>query len=243
MTVARADARLLHVTARLQSGVVLDGTPWPMPLDGIMAAAERRSILAGSYGIVVDHHCVNLPLVRVRDGCGAQWVWAASAAATDPDPAVDVRFFHKRFDTQAAETVVDRLPANTDTGLTKGWRIPLPVTVTASLHWTAAGDPAAVAAILDRVAQLGKKRAHGEGVVIGWDVTDAGPADLDAVLCRDGHPSRPIPARAAQALGWTHDTSTHDAIRPPYWRRPLNPDTGHREARHVIAPWAVRSPT
>lgn len=241
MSVPKSEARTLAVTAHLQSGVVLDTSPWPMPLDGVLVSAVRRDILGRSYGSIIDHHTIDLPLCRFRTGCGAQWVWAATAATPAGTPGLDVRYYHKRFAAQAAERVVDRLPANTDVGITKGWRIPLPVTVTPSLHWTVLGDPDRIRAILDNVVQLGKKRSQGEGLVVRWVIDDQGPADWDAVIEADGHPARPFPARAAPDLGFSAETTTHDAIRPPYWRRPLNTETGHREPRLVIAPWAVRS--
>ncbi|HEX7050918.1 MAG TPA: hypothetical protein VF188_11990, partial [Longimicrobiales bacterium] len=93
-----------------------------------------------------------LPLVRLkpRGVPNNQWVWAATCATAD-NTDIDVRHIHKRFDTQEAEQRVDRLPANTDVGVLKPWRIPVPVTVCSTLTWWALGDPTGIERVVTRV--------------------------------------------------------------------------------------------
>lgn len=235
--------RLLQVTAHMQTGAVLP-TVFPAPLDGILAQAARRRRLGGSYGSVVDHH-VDRTGLHART-FGGPWVWEASCAT--PDVAVeDVHWIHKRFRAVTAETVVDKLPANTDVGLTKGWRIPVVVTACRTLTWTAVGDPEEVRDLLADVVAVGKKWGTGEGVVLRWDVTDVGDPDLSWLWHLDGRISRPVVAhhRTLNKLGLAADVDTiPHSHRPPYWR----PNQAHgtdrftRQYREVIAPW-VQPPT
>lgn len=236
-----SEHRLVRVTARLQSGVVLPSV-FPAPLDGVLASAARRETLGGAYGSVVDHHTVRLPLRRIRDGLGARWVWAATCARPDPGAVEETRWWNKRFDTMEAERIVAKLPANTDVGRTKAEHVPLTVTVTARLTWHAIGDPAEIERLLGLVPSVGKKRAQGEGHVLSWQVDDLGEPDLASIVwAEDGHPGRPLPARAAPLLGLDAPDTIGHQYRPPYWRPPLTPDGRTRESPQVIAPWVTRS--
>ena len=237
--------RLLRVTATTPHGAVLPSV-FPAPLDGILASSARSRLLGSSRP--VDHHVVDLPLASTRfirgQPWGNQWVWAASCAMWRGSET-DLRYVHQRWDDAAGERVViDRLPASTDVGRYKPWRIP----VVAELTWWAIGDRDGVADLLDWRVGVGKRRGSGEGVVTAWVVEDAGPADLDRILWTDSQsPARPIPARtqvlASLGLPAAVETVPHQ-IRPPYWRAAQTTEPGAfgRAPREVLAPWISRQP-
>lgn len=153
-----------------------------------------------------------LPLVRWKRGLNKQWVWAASSVVLAPPVRRD-----------APERLVAPGP----------------------LRWIAAGDPDRLAQALSRVHQVGAERSAGQGRVGSWDVDDLGecdPSDPTIVVWRsDGYLSRPLPVRAATALGLrlaTVDT-VEAAIRPPYSTPPKDA-SGARRWRPVLAPWTTR---
>lgn len=248
------DCRTLEVVAHLRAGAAVPPAGWfPAPLDGILAAAERRRRLGPSYGAAVDHHTGDLPLTSTARGCRPgqprwakkRWVWAATCAWWDPAAAADdIRWTHKRAWSDldaAAAGITDDTPANPDVGRYKAARIPVPVTVVSTLRWRCIGDAAAVTDLLDTVPAVGKKRGSGEGQVTRWSVRDIGPADWHAILWHpDGRISRPVPARHAATLDVPDaETVTVDAYRPPYWRPPPGPH-GRRQLVEVIAPTTTR---
>lgn len=243
--------RLLRVMAEVQTGVAMPAW-FPLPLDGILAQAARRRRLGGSYGRVVDHH-VDRTGLHAKVVRGGPWVWTASCATPVGAAVEDVQWVHKRFRANTAETVVDKLPANTDVGLTKGWRIPVVVTACRSLTWRAIGDPDEVRDLLTDVTVIGKKWGTGQGMVLKWVVTDLGPiphgaSALDWLLRGPGDRiARPVVAhrRTLDHLGLPADVDTiPHTHRPPYWR----PNQAHgtdrftRQYRDVIAPWVQLPP-
>lgn len=237
-----ADARTVRVRAHLQTGAVIP-TQFPAPLDGILATAERQQ--RGVKLSDIDHHHPRLPLCQWRHGTNKQWVWAATCALNTTNAPTDVRWWHKRHHAPTAERVVPNLPANTDVGITKAWRMPAVATITAHLEWICLGDPDAIRDLLTRIRQIGKKRSQGDGLVLSWEITDEGPADWTRLWWTpDGTISRPLPARAAHTLGLPTETDTiQHTIRPPYWRPPqteTNRGGFARAMRTVIAPWVTK---
>lgn len=105
--------------------------------------------------------------------------------------------------------------------------------------------PDRLAQALGRVHQVRAGRSAGRGQVGSWGVDDLGecdPGDPTNVVRRsDGYLSRPLPVRAATALGLrlaTVDT-VEAAIRPPYSTPPKDAP-GARRRRRVLAPWTTR---
>lgn len=238
--VAWEGSRLLRVTAHLQQGAVLPPV-FPAPLDGILASAAHRQVLGQRYGHEHDPHVRDLPLATWRAGAGKQWVWAASCAHTDSDVR-EAHYWHKRTPHAVAEVVTgSHLPPTIyeGHGRYRHYRTPLAVTVTGQLRWWAVGDPDGVRALLGSVWCVGKKAAQGEGRVMAWHVTDEGSADAWPVLWSTGRIGRPMPARAAEALGLVDPDVVEHAVRPPYWRPPagMDGDAKTRAYRTVIAPW------
>lgn len=245
------ECRLLKVVATVPHGAVLP--IWvPAPLDGVLASVSRNRRLAGCTQASrdADHHVERLPLTRVHAtiqgnalhnlDLRAQWSWAATCATWD-DHGTDLRHVHQRWDTQAAERVVDTMPANPEVGRFKQWRIPLTAVVTDRITWWCVGDRDKVADLLDWRVGVGAKKAAGEGVVTRWDVTNEGAPDITRILWQDGVIARPIAARGATALGVPGCDTIPHTIRPPYIRPPQTPSLPgegfRREQRDVIAPW------
>ncbi len=241
------ECRLLKVVATVPHGAVLP-IWFPAPLDGILAFASRNRRLAGRSreSRDADHHVEQIPLTAARGSgldMGAQWVWAATCATWE-DHGTDLRHVHQRWDTQAAEQIVDTMPANPEVGRFKQWRIPLAAVVTDRLTWWCIGDRDKVADLLDWRVGVGRKRSVGEGEVIHWDVADEGEPDLDRILWQaDGTVARPLPARAAESLGVPGSDTVPHQLRPPYWRPAQSavPGVFARASRDVIAPWTSRA--
>jgi hypothetical protein len=247
-------------------------------LDGILESTARRRALGDGYylpaatppaeAVAADPHGSRDPTVRAyrdrqrRRACGlstvragaSAWVWTASCAHIPDDAATDLRRKHKRFRSVSAEVVVDRLPANTDVGVTKAERIPLVATVVSEVTWWAIGDPTVIQDLLGDVVAVGASTASGEGMVTGWDVHDHGPcapglvfeAAFDRVMWRDdGRIGRPLPAtrRTLDLLGLdSADSVRVNAYRPPYWRAAPDTNDGRflRRPVEVIAPWTTK---
>lgn len=252
-SLATQDTELVEVRAVLRHGAII-GSWFPAPLDGALAAAERRRRLGAGYGAVVDHHSEALPLASTARGrvgtrflSSKRWVWAASCAwweGGDEAPR-DTRWLHKRAWSEARAHRVGvgaaQTPANPDVGRYKPERIPAAAVMAPELAWWCLGDPERIAALLADVPAIGERRGSGEGVVARWKVTALGAPDWGRVLwAPDGRVARPIPARHAEPLGLAGcDTLTVDAYRPPYWRPPIT-ETGRRAPQEVIAPWVTR---
>lgn len=248
-----SEGRRVEVTARLQSGVVMPSM-FPLPLDGILASVAHRRKMADRYGSDHDHHIDPLPLCITSKELGARWVWVASCATPLGPAGTEVRYWHNRgWDETAADQVVSSIPANTEVGRFKAWRVPMVVTVTSGLRWQALGDPDGIRGLLADVLQLGQKRSQGEGLVLAWSVTDLGSigdgvgeheaATLAVLFDADGRPTRPIPARAAARFGVAGCDTIRHTTRPPYFR-PRQENIGHgfeRVMPEVIAPWAQRT--
>lgn len=240
------DARLVRVTARLRHGAALTGR-FPAPLDGILAAVVRRRRLGPAFDPgVIDRRTEVLPLCTSHRGppggrpdLGKRWVWAATCAQFPDGTPEDVRWYHKRFRDQVAGRVVGKVPTSTASGRFKDWRLPLVVTLAGELTWWAVGDPERVRDLLADVTQVGKKRSQGEGVVVGWDVIDAGPPEWEPIVWHDGRVARPIPARAAASLGVPGAATVVEQYRPPYFWVPTGEDGEPEGDREVIAPWTA----
>jgi CRISPR type IV-associated protein Csf3 len=242
-------ARLVRVTAHLRGGAALDPR-WPLPLDGLLASAARRRRLGTLHGGARDLHVEDLPLGRYTR-C-RRWFWLASCAAPDQAAEEELHYWHRRVPHAAAEKVTGSLlppQIYEGHGRYRAYRMPLVITVTTSLTWLAAGDPDAIADLLDDVWCVGKKRSQGEGAVTGWEAEDAGDPDVTAVLWRDGRIGRPVPARAAAELGVPGAETVRGCYRPPYWRPPQDHGPAGsdgpfaRQWQEVLAPWTTQPPT
>ena len=220
----------LTVRARLASGLA-QAAPWGISLDGLLAAeiwqdqkAARRA--DGHYppGLLEQPHPVDLPLPLARcTTAGELWHWAATCAWPEnrPDLPPDIRTWTGRVDHRAVEQLTPGLPKvlSDRQGRYRARRMPLLVTACTAVSWHAIGDPDAIRRHLTGITAIGKKRSHGEGHVLAWEVTPAPRLDpwTAAHLHPDGTLGRPTPAGCLRGRDPVTDGGTGTAgLRPPY---------------------------
>lgn len=220
----------LRIRAHLAGGVA-HAAPWGTALDGLLAAelwAEHKATARHRDEVVPalrdTPHPIDLalPLDRCTSPDGT-WHWAATSAYPDGHPAEspDVHYWTGRTDARAMEELTPTLPLTVSDrqGRYRAHRMPLLVTPCPSVTFTAVGDPAAIAAILRPLRAIGKKRSHGEGHVLRWDITPTPDVSWwDAAhLHPDGTLGRPTPAHC---LHERPDVVTGGygtaGLRPPY---------------------------
>lgn len=225
-----AGHRPMRVTARLEGGMACAGG-WGLALDGILASilhhgAKAAALAAGHAPPPAlgdpDPPDLDLPLARCTAG-GTDWHWAATTAwpVDGHDLAPDPRYYSHRVDHNPLEVTAATLPVNLRAreGRYRHRWTPVLVTVCTAVTWTAVGDPAAVAALLEPVAAIGKKRAAGHGRVLAWTIEPA--PDLAGWTAGHTHPDgtlgRPTPHRCLAGHPDVVDAGTGPAgLRPPY---------------------------
>lgn len=150
---------------------------------------------------------------------GDYWYWQTSGPCYSYQ-SEQVYQYRKRWDPGEGSPSPDwgkrKAKWNTSAGGEKSYDLPLYLRDPARIDWYCNGDPALIEAALEGCAGLGKKRGHGHGQVIKWEVCEA---DDDYHLWRNGILMRPVPVG-------TVDRVADFAIRewgwkPPYWT-PLN---------------------
>jgi hypothetical protein len=212
-----------QVTAWLQQGVAQDAR-LGVALDGLLAGQLLREQLGVDYAATdPDDPTVDppdLPLPLAACAAGGDWHWAATFAQPIPPCTLEVHYWHSRLDELHAELAVARLPTRLPShhGRYRARRMPLVVTVTRGLRWRGVGDPDEVARLLTPVIAVGARRGHGEGAVLGWEVTrdPAGDPDRFAHLGPDGTLARPCPPGCAGRLGLPVGELGVAGLRPPY---------------------------
>lgn len=192
----------LRVVAHLATGLA-HTYPWTIGLDGLLAAELWASVKQTQPGPALDADYppdLDLPLARcVPTDQPDAWHWAATCGYPDPVPdRPDIHTWTGNLDHRAAEHLTARLPkvVSSRQGRYRPRRMPLPVTLCKTITWTAVGDPRRVSDLVERITAIGKKRAHGEGQVLRWQVEPADDLDLftAAHLTPTGHLGRPCPA-------------------------------------------------
>lgn len=203
----------LWVTARTPGGFSA-ADPWSPSLDGILAYQVLRARLGEEeFALGMTGHrplvvCEDLPLRRVEhDG---QWWWAASAPQTERAGAF-YRWFHRRFDQDAAMRYLPEGVRRVETaaGPYKAYRHRREVTLTPAVRWAAIGDPAAVRALVETVETIGFGGTKGWGVVSAWCVEPDPTAEMAAMY------SRPLPVGYARTVGLAGADLQWWGIRPP----------------------------
>ena len=223
----------VRVRAHLACGIA-QAAPWGIALDGLLASqlwegikAQRRAAGAGYVRAMdcADPPDLELPLARCQPyGAGSPvWHWAATCALPEPVDGrqeVQVRHWTAQVDARDLERVAERLPKSLPArqGRFRARRMPLLVSVCASVSWQAVGDPQAIRALLDPVRTIGKKRSSGEGHVLAWEVEQVEVDGFTAGhLHADGSLGRPCPAPCRQQAGQVADGGLGRAgLRPPY---------------------------
>ena len=215
----------LRVRARLATGVA-QAAPWGIALDGLLASVlwEQHKAQTVGYERAMDSTVappdLELPLARC-ELAGPSWHWAASCALPEPGSRVQVRSWTGRVDARALEQMAAGLPKTVSArqGRYRARRMPLLVSVCPAVSWQAVGDPQRIAELLEEVVVIGKKRAMGEGQVLGWQVSpqpDLGVFEAGH-LHADGSLGRPVPAVCRAKAGQVPDGGWGRAgLRPPY---------------------------
>lgn len=217
----------IRVTAELVSGIA-HAAPWGPGLDGLLASevwgAQKAAAAASGQLLqramdVDDPVDLDLPLARCTPTEGP-WHWAATCAWPGPGHVTEVHPWTARLDTRDLEAVASRLPAvSVRQGRYRARRMPLLVTITDRVTWQAVGDAEAVAALVEPVRWIGKKRRSGEGEVLAWHVEPA--PDLEVLAAAHLHPDatlgRPVPAGCWDQLpaGTRDGGMGPTGIRPP----------------------------
>jgi CRISPR type IV-associated protein Csf3 len=220
----------LLVRARLQAGIA-HAAPWGIALDGLLASqlwADRKAAARAAGGPVpglpadgAEPEDLDLPLSRCELGGPGQWHWAATCAWPESPAAElpDVRYWMSHIDERACAQAAAALPAAIPArqGRYRARRMPLLATVCPSVTWHAVGDPAAIRALLATVLAIGKKRSHGEGRVLAWEVTPAAAGPWAAAhLHPDGALGRPAPPACLAGRAVTARGRGTAGLRPPY---------------------------
>lgn len=226
----------LLVRAHLAAGIA-QAAPWGIALDSLLASQlwtdeKARLRAAGDEPLALHDNPhptdLPLPLAICRADDSELWHWAATTAWPEGRPeglAPDVHTWTGRLDARAAELNTPQLPkvVSERQGRYRSRRMPLLVTVCTAVTWTAVGDLEVIKKLLTPIRAIGKKRAHGEGHVLGWEVLPA--PHLGRWEAAHLHPTgalgRPTPvdclsSAAAEVLDGGPGTA---GLRPPYMHR------------------------
>lgn len=217
------------VTAELAAGLA-HTSPWGIALDGLLASvvwadAKAELVEQGAYERRVrdqdDPVDLDLPLARCTRDSGL-WHWAATFSwPVNPSPAPEVSWWTGAYDARDTEQVAAKVTQRVDrsSGPYRTRRMPLLVTMCAAVTWRAVGDVEQVAALLEDIPAIGKKRGAGHGHVLAWRVEHAPWISEQSAghLHPDGTLGRPCPIRCAAELEVLDTQTTGQAgLRPPY---------------------------
>lgn len=219
----------LLIRAHLAGGIA-HASPWGTALDGLLAAelwadhkatARDRGELVPRLQDTDNPTDIDLPLDRCTSPDGT-WHWAATSAHPDgpPTDTPDVHYWTGRTDSRALEELTPTLPATLSDrqGRYRARRVSLLVTPCPSVTFSGVGDPTAIAHLLRPLRAIGKKRSHGEGHVLRWEITPTPDVVWwDAAhLHPDGTLGRPTPDHCLHdhpdLLTGGHGTA---GLRPP----------------------------
>ncbi|MGD9893451.1 MAG: hypothetical protein AB7R89_16115 [Dehalococcoidia bacterium] len=201
----------LRVTATLRGGYAA-ADPWSPDLAAILAywsLFERMGgddFALGQTGAVPLVVCDDLPLGREADG--DHWWWQVSS------PIVQVeregrKFFHRRFDVEAALTYAPEKQKRvmTAAGPYKNYRLARRIVYAEAIIWHCIGEATEIRRLLRRCDQVGGGRGGGWGEVEDWQITEDGDPDLARF-------HRPLPVAFAEAHG-IEGTRLVWGIKPP----------------------------
>lgn len=219
----------LLVRAHLAGGLA-QAAPWGIALDGLLASeiwadhkAERRNAGELTPGLLemTTPDDLALPLARCTSPDGL-WHWAATCAQPEgrPDLPPDVQTWTGRTDSRALEQLTSALPAvmSDRQGRYRARHMPLLVTACSSVLWRAVGDADAVRTLLSGITAIGKKRSHGHGHVLAWEITETTDTDPWAAghLHPDGTLGRPTPDSCLLGRTVRNGGRGTAGLRPPY---------------------------
>lgn len=182
-------------------------------LDGLLSAA-CLSLYASVIDGAIDRYVVPLPLVLAWVSPAGDPLWLATEMRPIGEWRAGAAYLHSRYPTDRAE-LAKRQAVLTAAGRYKDTRLPLAITLAERIEGWCIGDRAAVAGLLARVQNIGRKAAHGRGRVLAWSVQPAPDITEADILDRRNVPVEYLASRGisidgrrlAPRLGWT----------PPYW--------------------------
>lgn len=175
----------------------------PLMLDGILAASLSRWHVHGEPP-TRNEKPDDIPLPLRKWEKGGTWGWHASALFPDDEATESMLFWRKKFRQNRAEWSTGS--PNITNGIYRDWNHPLPMLLTHKMTGYAVGDMGKVRMELRRsVKYLGKKRAHGRGMVLDVEVTET---DNDYSMVKDGIAMRWLPHKQGSRIV---------RPRPPYW--------------------------
>ena len=104
---------------------------------------------------------------------------------------------------------------STSEGPEKSYDLPLFLRLTSRIDWFAVGDRDRIQSLLNDVHGIGKKRSHGYGQVVRWEVHEI---DDDWSIVKDGQLMKPIPLEIFKTFGlnFFHDLANWGYV-PPAW--------------------------
>ncbi|MGN6549824.1 MAG: hypothetical protein ACTHJ3_08030 [Pararhizobium sp.] len=199
---------LVSITAHLMRPAVIDG---PIHLDAILTA--RHPAMHGLDGITRKSGRARqapLPLCVARSE-DRKWVWCASAWVPGaPDAAIGIT---KRRD--AVDYRMINRTVNPSVGPERNRLLQMPI-YRGPMTWHAVvskdKDINELRRLLRRVAQIGKLRKSGYGLVERWDVeTEQG--DLTQALLVAGRCARVLPVAMVKSSA----PPASQSVLPPYW--------------------------
>lgn len=224
----------VRVTARLSTGFVT-ATPWGIALDGLLAAElwadqKARTRADGDDpgpGLHAQDNPPDLELPLARCHRPAElWHWAATCSFPIdqcPGQPPEVRYWTARVDQRATAQISRTIPATVSEsrGRYRARRMPALATVCRAVTWYAVGDPEAIAALVEPIVAIGKRRGVGEGHVLAWELATA--PDLHEFTAAHLHPNgtlgRPTPAECLAGTGVAGSMVGTAGLRPPYMHR------------------------
>ena len=146
----------------------------PLHLDGLLAKALVENALEGeSLPDSADPYWLPLPLKQAWTAENGLPLWCTTDFEPLDTDSIDSEFWHKRtIDPAFLPKTRAGKPFNirATQGALKEYRIPLPRHACLTWQATFEGDANAVATLLTSIASIGKKRAHGHGVVDRWEI-------------------------------------------------------------------------
>lgn len=232
-----------EVRAYLATGLA-HAAPWATSLDGLLAAelwadakaaARDRGELLEAVGPLNIPKDLDLPLARCTVAGGDEWHWSATCAfPEDKFDSPEIHYWSGRPDHRALEQLARYRPAviSDRQGRYRARQMPLLLTSTRTVVWRGVGNIQEVRTILSGIDAIGKKRSHGEGQVLRWEVN---PLALDSWtaghLHPNGHLGRLCPTQCLQdAPHVSTGGRGKGAIRPPH----MHP----ARMREVHLPWS-----
>lgn len=193
----------LKITVHLDGTGIHYDVNEPLHLDGVLAAMLVRHHFHGEPPSR-DERPDDVPIPCARwEACGT-WGWRCSALFLDGDTSESLIHWRKRFRENRAH-LIERASPNLTNATYRAWNMPVPLVLVRRLVGYAVGGRRQILDALKDLKFVGKKRAHGIGMVTGVEVERI---DEDRSMVFNGLAQRFLPAGNGNVLR---------RPRPPYW--------------------------